>query len=324
MSSSPVAALIDPQPLAAQSGGQHPFPRILVLLAAYNGAAWIGPQLRTILGQRGVNVQVMVRDDGSSDNTRTEISPFSLDGRVTLCPPGPPTGSAAQNFLTLIRATPGDGFDFIALSDQDDLWSSGRLLRAARRLLAGRAAGYSSATVAEWPDGRRAILRQSGAMRAADFLFEGAGQGCTFLLRADFYRRVREFLRAQPQLGRDLHYHDWAIYALARTWNLQWIFDQRPTLRYRQHAGNDTGARSGPGAITRRMRLIRTGWYRRQLAVIGDLCGAAAPSNTTVTAWREILTRRRRLQTAGFCLRMGRRKLLDRAVVVFAALVGWI
>ena len=54
-------------------------------------------------------------------------------------------------------------------------------------------AGYSSATLATWPDGRESVLAQVSTLNASDFLFGGKGQGCIFVLAADFYRRARRF-----------------------------------------------------------------------------------------------------------------------------------
>ena len=73
-------------------------PSVLVLLAAYNGERWIGEQLESILTQEEVDVRIVVRDDGSTDNTRELVSRLAQDNRVKLLHDTMPTGSAAQNF----------------------------------------------------------------------------------------------------------------------------------------------------------------------------------------------------------------------------------
>lgn len=301
---------------------------MLVLLACYNGGRWIGRQIDSILAQEAVAVRCVIADDGSSDETLQEIARFLPTGRVTLSGSGPPTGSAAQNFLRLIRAASAAGFDFVALADQDDVWQPAKLSRACRALGSCASAGYSSATIATWPDGRELILRQAMRVREADFLFEGAGQGCTFVLRVEFYERVRRFVTAHEPLTRAIHYHDWMIYALARSWGQPWTFDPSPSVHYRQHAGNDTGARASTSGVRKRLTLVKRGWYRTQLAAVVSVCAAAAPEKSVIAAWRTAFESRkgwrRRLRLAGFALRAGRRKRLDNAVVVFAALAGWI
>lgn len=303
-------------------------PGILVLLASYNGARWIRQQIESILAQEQVDVHVVVRDDGSSDSTVDTIDSLQASGSVRLSRPSQHTGSAAQNFLSLIRENPADEYQFVAFADQDDTWNSSKLHRAVMALSRNGCAGYSSATMAVWPDGRSALLRQSAGTTNGDFLFEGAGQGCTFVLSAGFYRQLRRFLIDNQTLTQSLHYHDWAIYALARTWECRWSFDAEPSMTYRQHESNDTGARSSVRGASKRLRLIRQGWYRSQLAAIAQLCAAAAPSNPTVAVWQAILRLPdglgRRLRAAQFCLRAGRRRLSDRMLLVTSCLLGWI
>lgn len=227
-----------------------------------------------------------------------------------------------------MRENPSEGFDFVALADQDDEWFTDKLARASHRLRADSSAGYSSATLATWPDGKSAVLTQSSRATPSDFLFGGIGQGCTFVLSAQFYNRARDFLARHAGLTREIHYHDWALYALARAWGLSWFFDQVPSVRYRQHDGNDTGARKSLGGARKRLKLIRNGWYASQLGAVARLCAAASPSSPVVRAWHSILTAPRtwprRARIARFCLLGGRRGVADNCVILFAALAGWL
>jgi rhamnosyltransferase len=303
-------------------------PRILVLLTAFNGAKWIRAQIQSIVTQQDVNVSLVISDDGSLDETRSEIERCARGAAVSLMPPAVPSGSAAQNFLRMIRDNSPDEFDFVAYSDQDDLWDSDKLKRAVTALRDADYAGYSSAVTAVWSDGRTREIRQVSAPTASDFLFEGAGQGCTFVLTPEFYRRIRNVFATYPSLTSGLHYHDWATYALARAWGLRWYFDSRSTMRYRQHGENDTGARRGKGAIAKRMTLIRNGWYRSQVQLITQLCLSAAPSNRVVGDWARLKSESplltTRLRMALFCIRGGRRKRIDRVVLVVVAIAGWL
>ena len=299
-----------------------------MLLASYNGAQWIVEQIDSILAQEGVDVSIIVRDDCSTDETRARIASFLRQSRVTLTWGDAPTGSAAQNYFSLMRDNPADAFDFIALADQDDTWHTDKLIRACRQLRRDGCAGYSSATVAVWPGGRSRILTQSSRTTPSDFLFGGIGQGCTFVLSGSFYARIREFLAGNPGVTRDIRYHDWALYALARTWGLSWTFDPTPSVRYRQHDRNDTGARRSLSGLRKRLTLIRHGWFANQLRAIAALCAAADPANVLVTTWRSMLlapaTWPRRLRMARFCVSGGRRSFRDNAVLVTAALAGWL
>jgi rhamnosyltransferase len=303
-------------------------PRVLVLLAAFNGARWIREQMESILAQEGVDLRIVIRDDGSTDDTRWELARFAQDGRIKLVAAPVPGGSAAGNFLTLMAENAAGPCDFIAFADQDDIWDRDKLARACWALAASPSAGYSSATIASWADGRQRLVKPSGAPTSSDFLFEGAGQGCTFVLASDFYERVRRFLGTHRGLTAGLHYHDWLVYALARSWGLRWCFDPEPSMRYRQHDRNDTGTRGTLSGTTKRLSLIRRGWYRAQLRIIAGVCQAAAPANATILTWQNHFSApqgwRRRLQIIRFCLDGGRRRAHDNLIAVFAALCGWI
>jgi rhamnosyltransferase len=303
-------------------------PRVLVLLAAHNGADWVVQQIETILNQQCVDVRLVVSDDGSSDDTLTKVRQFAANPRVSIVAPPVPTGGAAQNFVWLIRSTCVDEFDFVAFADQDDIWHQDKLARASAALDRHGTAGYSCSVTALWSTGRRKTLTQTPTPRALDFMFEGAGQGCTFVLRADLFRRIQEFISSHTAQLIGLHYHDWAIYALARSWRLTWYFDAKPMVDYRQHEHNDTGARFSRSGAIRRLRLIKSGWYRRQMRVIAGICATAAPQDRKIANWLSLVTApvtvTRQLKVAGICLIEGRRRALDRLVLVIAALGGWL
>jgi rhamnosyltransferase len=303
-------------------------PRFLVLMASYNGAEWIEEQLLSVINQVDVDVDVQVSDDGSTDSTVAILSNFAAHARLRLAIRQPGTGAPAQNFFAMMDECDASQYDYVAFADQDDIWHLDKLARASRALASSVHVGYSCAVLASWANGRSNVLGQSSRTTQGDFLFEGAGQGCTFVMRRDFFLRAQTFLRQLPDLRAQLAYHDWAMYALARTWRESWCFEARPAMTYRQHSANDTGARSSAGGLARRFRLIRSRWYLRQLEAIADLCYIANRNNEVVVRWRAILGSTpgpaRRLRTGWFCLSKGRRKMTDTSVLVLAALAGWL
>ena len=303
-------------------------PRTLVLLASFNGARWIEQQIDSILGQVDADPYIVIFDDGSTDDTVARVQAMDRSDRIAVHVAAAPSGSAAQNFFGLIRANAAEDFDFVAFADQDDVWCADKLSRACERLAATGAAGYSSAVLAAWEDGRETVLKQRPRPTRGDFLFEGAGQGCTFVLTADLYAKARSFFLEHRDITAAIYFHDWAVYALARCWRLTWTFDARASVRYRQHGDNSIGARSSGRGASRRLSLIRSGWYRTQLKAIAELCVAATPSDGALRDWRGLLQHPdstvRRLRTSGFCALYGRRKWSDRVVLVASALMGWV
>ena len=297
-------------------------------MATYNGAQWISDQLDSVFSQMNVDVSIVVSDDGSTDDTLIQLQKYAHDSRLTITFPPTPTGSAAQNIFWLISSTRAEEYSCVAFCDQDDLWSEAKLFRAYSALAGTDAVAYSCAVTAFWSQNRESTLHQVDRLTESDFLFEGAGQGCTFLLTAAFYKRLREFLLMNRNRTESIRYHDWATFALARSWRLQWLFDPMPMVRYRQHENNDTGARASVSGIAKRIGLLRSGWYRRQLWVIAQLCLAANPSDSTIKEWNLLLAlppgTARRYRMACFCLRGGRRRRSDNIVLLGAVLAGWL
>jgi rhamnosyltransferase len=304
-----------------------PSPRILVLLATFNGAKWIEEQIDSILRQKDVNVHVVVGDDASTDNTLDVLACYSAE-RLTILKRKTSGGSASQNFFGLIRQVDSSGYDFVAFSDQDDIWDKNKLARACQALQGSDCSGYASATTARWTDGTHKLLKQNPTVTESDYLFEGAGQGCTYVLTVGFYAKARRFITEREALTRELHYHDWTLYAIARAWRLQWTFDAESTVQYRQHLSNDTGAKLSVNGIVNRLRRLANGWYGGQVAHMQRLAAAANPTDRIIDEWGRALSTHpslgRRFRVAYFCIRGGRRKMSDNAVLICSALLGWI
>lgn len=300
---------------------------ILVLLATYNGKPWLVEQVKTVLDQTGVEIQVTIGDDCSTDSAVDDLENCIIDPRLHIKRFSTRAGGAGQSFLRLLSNVDTSTFDFVAFCDQDDLWYSDKLLRASRVLLHERADGYSSAVRAFWPDGKERLLTQNENNTDLDFLFEGAGQGCTFVLRSDFAQQIKNFVIEHQSLVLPIYYHDWLIYAISRALNKKWAFDSEPSMHYRQHENNDTGARGAVGGIKKRVQLISEGWYAGQ---VGSIIEAVSCLNKRVIpgdfmkVWSLPHCLRRRISLACVLLSKGRRRLSDRVVLSLSALMGWI
>ncbi|QHJ00164.1 glycosyltransferase [Xylophilus rhododendri] len=303
-------------------------PKIVVLMATFNGEQWIKEQIDSIVVQENVDVSIYVSDDHSLDATLEIVNGLVGTASLTFLAKADASGSAGSNFRRLFRDVDVSSFDYVALADQDDVWHPLKLIEAVTVMARDRSAGYSGAVDSFWLDGRRKVVRQNGHMRAGDFLFEGAGQGCTFVVRADLFLLVQDFLRRHHELAESLHYHDWLIYLLARAHGLRWTFDTRAWIAYRQHGSNEIGSRGGWRGARSRLAKIRSGWYRTQIAAAMQAYLAADPANVFVQRAQRVFSQPmslgRRLQFAKLSVLHGRRRKSDRIVVLVAALMGWI
>ncbi len=299
-------------------GGQNAN-RVLVLMATFNGAQWIDEQVASIVGQAGVQLAWTFADDGSTDSTPERLAHLSATlTRARVLPPAAHRLGAAGNFLRLLREAALDEADFVALSDQDDLWQPGRLTRALEALRPEGADGYSSDAMAFWPGGRRRLLGKAGPQRAFDYLFEPAGPGCTYVLTVALARALQQELRNEPHRFEGIGYHDWLTYAFARTHGYRWVIDREPGVLYRQHGHNELGANFGLAAVRRRWGRLTTGWFRGQILQIASLWpgkhGAVAERLRRL-AWRD------RLWLVGFA-RHCRRRPRDQLALAAMLLLG--
>lgn len=169
-------------------------PNISVCMATYNGAAYLREQMSSILSQLGPDDEIIVSDDGSSDETCDIVESYQ-DNRIRLIRNGRNLGHV-QNFAQSIALARGR---YIALSDQDDIWVEGRLQKlmvaldaSPKNLLAvgdfleidaagaltghGHAMGHSPTSML-----RQMVLILMG--RARYF-------GCTFMFRQDFRKHI--------------------------------------------------------------------------------------------------------------------------------------
>lgn len=89
---------------------------ISVCMATYNGERYIKEQLSSILPQLGAKDEIIISDDGSSDNTLETITSFN-DNRIKLF-----RNSFKNVILNFEFALGQANGDVIFLSDQDDIW----------------------------------------------------------------------------------------------------------------------------------------------------------------------------------------------------------
>jgi len=99
-------------------------PTVSVVVPVYNGAAVIGPTLRSLLGQTVTDIEVIVVDDGSTDDTPAVVgAAAAADARLRLQVQEENRGrSAARN--AGMAAARGR---WVAFCDADDLWAPDRL-----------------------------------------------------------------------------------------------------------------------------------------------------------------------------------------------------
>ena len=236
--------------------------RIDVLLAAYEGAAWLPDQLASLRSQDDGCFRVLMQDDGSSDGTMSILSDAAAsDPRFRLgCEQGRRFG-AIGNFWSLLRQTDAS---YIALCDQDDIWENNRIsmcrevMSREEKLLGDQMPILvHSDCVLISADGaviHPSFFKHQGwdpkAVTLKRLLVQNNVTGCAVLIN----RVLADLALKYGDPGR-MVMHDWFLALTAAAFG-RVVFIPEKLVRYRQHAENVKGASSN-------------GLFRRGIAALG-------------------------------------------------------
>ena len=103
---------------------------VSVCMATYNGARFIGEQLRSILCQLDDDDEVIISDDGSTDGTVAILRAFA-DSRIRILERGGHRKDPVNNFGNALENA---RFSIVFLADQDDLWAVHKVKTVVRLL----------------------------------------------------------------------------------------------------------------------------------------------------------------------------------------------
>lgn len=205
--------------------------RVSVVIPAYNHARFLRKTIESVLAQTLSPHEVIVVDDGSTDETPAILASYS--SRLTVVRQDNRGLSAARN----AGAARASG-DLIAFLDSDDLWLPCKLERQIARFSAEPDLGLVHCGVEEIDDAGRMIGRRldgmEGSVAAEMLLFRrgailGGGSGC--VVRRAIYEEVGGF---DPRLGTSA---DWDFYyRVAVTYRVGFV--PEVLVRYRFHVGN--------------------------------------------------------------------------------------
>jgi glycosyltransferase involved in cell wall biosynthesis len=109
---------------------------IIIILASFNGADFLHQQLDSLIAQTETQWNLLIRDDGSTDNSLEIIRHYSQkDKRIrVLSDDHSRTGSALGNFTILLEAALIHRAAYIFCCDQDDVWEPDKLELVLARL----------------------------------------------------------------------------------------------------------------------------------------------------------------------------------------------
>ncbi len=97
---------------------------VSVILPSYNSQGWICEAAKSVLDQTHQELELIIIDDGSVDNTITSLSTLSNDPRLTIIKRASCSGGPATPRNEGIQAASGG---YLAFIDSDDVWHPRKL-----------------------------------------------------------------------------------------------------------------------------------------------------------------------------------------------------
>ena len=216
--------------------------KIQILMSTYNGSRYIRTQLDSIAAQSVEDRTLLIRDDGSTDDTVAVIEDYQHRYPWIKHYEEKNIG-VRQSFFDLISHSDPDA-DYIALADQDDEWLPGKLERAIR-ILEGKneqfPALYCSHKIFTDENLQPVPVTVSSPVRMTCFgnaLVQNICTGCTAVMNRFMVRMLKE---NRPQNIDKIVMHDWWLYLTAACFGKVY-YDRDAYIRYRQHGANTFGA----------------------------------------------------------------------------------
>ena len=106
---------------------------VLVLMSTYNGEKYIVEQVESVLRQKDVSIKLLIRDDGSKDNTVNIIKKMQDKYKNIDIIEGTSNLKSAFSFFELIKCC-NTNYDYYAFCDQDDVWLEHKLIKGINKI----------------------------------------------------------------------------------------------------------------------------------------------------------------------------------------------
>lgn len=218
--------------------------KVLILLSTYNGECYLEQQLESILHQSYNNIDIIVRDDGSTDSTLSILSFYEKRYKNITVIAGNNIGCAQSFWQLIIYANEHkDCYSFYAFCDQDDIWMEDKIAIAVNLLETTNSLEpfmYCSNLIVV-----DSALHPIGLMRKdipntsnkAKSLMESFATGCTMV----FNNKLLQLSALYS--GQNLIMHDLWLFHICMFFG-KIYYDQQAHILYRQHDNNKIGSKT--------------------------------------------------------------------------------
>jgi glycosyltransferase involved in cell wall biosynthesis len=207
-------------------------PLISIALCTYNGEKYLCEQLDSICAQSYQNIEIIIQDDCSTDDTEALLKSYAAtDNRIDLSLNQENLGYN-RNFEKALQRCRGE---FIAISDQDDIWDQDKLmlqfLAMEDHMLIYHDSEFidSSGNALDYRISDKFHFYKGSNPNV--FLFLNCVSGHSILMR-------RSVLYAAVPFPAGFHYDQWLAYVATSMGSIHFL--DQCLVKYRQHDQNST------------------------------------------------------------------------------------
>jgi rhamnosyltransferase len=224
-------------------------------MATYNGEPYLRQQMDSLMSQTYTHWKLIIRDDGSSDNTVPIINSYiEKNSNITLIKNDTNIKGACTNFAALFEIAVSDKrIPYIMFCDQDDIWKPEKVARSmsAMQALEGTkgdqpALIYTNFEIMDDRDGFiPGEFKLKHSIHLNNLISYNFAFGCTMMLN----RPLIEKIRSIPQQAVNQDYWIALVASAYRT-----SFLNEKVLRYRQHSTNTSQNYRGNNTLIERLK----------------------------------------------------------------------
>ena len=236
-----------------------------ILLCTYNGESHLNTQIESLLAQSQA-CTVMAFDDCSTDSTLSILSSFESD--QFLVSQNVKNLGYVKNFEAALTAALNKGFEYIALADQDDVWSQDRIENGL--LAIGKIKKELPFSTPILVHSDLSVINDTGEAIAPSYfrlrnyrvsaqrnmqliLGQNGVMGNTILMNSSLAKLALPF-------PTELHVHDYWLAVITELYGRR-ILLGHPTVQYRLHADNASNSARKFSAL--RLKPHRAGFWKR-------------------------------------------------------------
>jgi len=218
--------------------------RISVCMPVYNGSTYLRAQLSSILEQLDESDEVVISDDGSTDDSLAIIAEFG-DYRIRVIP-GEKSSHPSYNLERALEAAHGI---YIFLSDQDDVWKPNKVAQMLQALKSSSLVVHDCEVVDQNLASLHPSFYQSHGSKAGlvQNIVRNSYLGCCMAFKAEVLKKALPF-------PRPIGMHDIWLGLVAEMWHGSVFIDDN-LLYYRRH-GQNASTTSSASSLTLWQQLM--------------------------------------------------------------------